>query len=150
MLLSLLLLLSIQNYINIINNIDININIIIINIVIIMVFIYCSTILPSATGAIVSKWHWQDFSQVRLAQLFLSKTGMISPRCDWCDCFQVRLTQLFLSVTGTFVPSETDTIFTKWDWYETGTSVSKRILTLQFLFCFAVSSLTLFFTRKGH
>lgn len=55
MLLSLLLLLSIQNYVNIINNIDININIIIINIVIIMVFIYYPTIIPSATGAIVSK-----------------------------------------------------------------------------------------------
>ena len=96
MLLSLLLLLSIQNYINIINNIDININIIIINIV----TLWFSFIVPR-------------FFPVRLVQLFPNDTGRIFPKCDWCDCFQVRLTQLFLSVTGTFVPSETDTIFTK-------------------------------------
>ena len=110
---------------------------------------------PSDTDTIVPKWHWHYCSQVRLPRLFPSNTGTIVSKWHWHNCSRVTLARLF--------PSETSAIVTKWYWHdysrvtlarlfpsETDTIVPTWILTFQFVFCFAVCSLALFFTSEFH
>ena len=97
------------------------------------------------------KWHWHNCSQVKLAWLFPSDNGTTVPKRHWynCsqvihDCSQVRMAWLFLSDTDMIVP--------KWHLYNCFQVKLAGLFSFDFVICVLFCSLFFgkFFTSEFH